>query len=341
MPGDVGPADGFPHRPLDQRDTPLPALAQLGGAAQDAAVKVEVFLDECLGQVAGRAVDHLPAQPVPPRRNVLVGEQRGQPGAEARLAEHDLVEGASGRVQGRQPPPQVRPLRQHAGPGEQVVSLLAVAARDVVPVVPGHRRLQREHSAGGPVGVRQPGQLEHALHMTSERVADASEPLLAVVALVRQRDSSLPEKHQVTLRVARVGVNKEPVQAPDSQSLQPPERLQQLRDGADRPSRRERLADGLRAEQLCPVRIHEARIHVAELPLLAAFWCRRGLFHDLAHRVLSLFSQNPERAVARPVRGDLGPRQPPAVDVPEQVVLRADTGIELVDGDTGWERHAL
>jgi hypothetical protein len=27
--------------------------------------------------------------------------------------------------------------------------------------------------------------------------------------------------------------------------------------------------------------------------------------------------------------------------VPEQVVLRADTGIQLVDGDTGWERHAL
>jgi len=176
--------------------------------------------------------------------------------------------------------------------------------------------------------------------MTDERVADASEPLLPVVALVRQRDSSLLEKHQVTLRVARVGVNKEPVQTPDSQSLQPPERLQQLRNGADGSSRRERLADGLRAEQLCPVRVHETGIQVAELPLLAAFWCRRGLLHDLAHRVLSLFSQNPERAVARPVGGDLGPRQPPAVDVPEQVVLRADAGIELVDGDTGWERHA-
>jgi hypothetical protein len=82
-------------------------------------------------------------------------------------------------------------------------------------------------------------------------------------------------------------------------------------------------------------------IYVAELSLLAAFWCRRGLFHDLAHRVLSLVSQNPERAVARPVGGDRGPRKPPAVDVPEQVVLRADAGIQLVDRDTGWERHAL
>jgi hypothetical protein len=27
--------------------------------------------------------------------------------------------------------------------------------------------------------------------------------------------------------------------------------------------------------------------------------------------------------------------------VPVQVVLRADAGIQLVDGDTGWERHAL
>jgi hypothetical protein len=177
--------------------------------------------------------------------------------------------------------------------------------------------------------------------MTGERVADASEPLLAVVALVRQRDTSLLEKHQVTLWVARIGVNKEPVQTPDSQWLQPPERLQQLRNGADGPGRRERLADGLRAEPLCSVRVHETRIHVAELSLLAALWCRRGLFHDLAYRILSLVSQNPERAVARPVGGDLGPREPPAVDVAEQVVLRPGAGIELVDRDTGWERHAL
>jgi hypothetical protein len=27
--------------------------------------------------------------------------------------------------------------------------------------------------------------------------------------------------------------------------------------------------------------------------------------------------------------------------VPEQVVLRANAGNKLVDGDTGWERHAL
>src|SRR5690242_901771 len=98
--------------------------------------------------------------------------------------------------------------------------------------------------------------------MTGERVADAGEPILAVVALVRQRDSTLLEKHQVTLRVARVGVNKEPIRAPDSQWLQPPERLQQLRDGSDGPSRRERPADGLRAEQRCPVRVHETGIQV-------------------------------------------------------------------------------
>jgi hypothetical protein len=177
--------------------------------------------------------------------------------------------------------------------------------------------------------------------MTSERVADASEPLLAVVALVRQRDSTLLEKHQVTLWVARVGADKEPVQAPDSPWLQPPERLQQLRNGADRPSRREHLADGLRAEPLGPVRVRKTGVQVAELPLLAAFWCRRGVFDDLAHRVLSLVSQHPERAVPRAVGGDLGPREPPPVDVPEQIVLRADAGVQLADVDTGWECHAL
>src|SRR6266487_2315213 len=43
VPADVGSADSFPHRPLDQRDTALPALTQLGGAAQGAAVKVEIL----------------------------------------------------------------------------------------------------------------------------------------------------------------------------------------------------------------------------------------------------------------------------------------------------------
>src|SRR5215472_4870743 len=177
--------------------------------------------------------------------------------------------------------------------------------------------------------------------MTGERVADASEPLLAVVALIRQRNSSLVEKHHVTLRVARVGADKQPVKTPDSQSLQPPERLQQLRNGTDGSSRRERLTDGLRAELLGSFGVHETGIQIAELPLITAFWCRRGLLHDLAHRVLSVFGQNPERAVASPVRGYLGPRKPPAVDVPEQVVLGADAGIELVSGDTGCEGHAL
>ncbi len=172
--------------------------------------------------------------------------------------------------------------------------------------------------------------------MTDERVADASEPVLAVVALVRQRDRSLLEKHHITLRVARVRFDKKPVQTPDSQPLQPSERLQQLRNRADGSCRHERLADGPRAELLCSLGVHETGIQVAELPLLTACRCRRGLFHDLADRFLSLVGQKPERAVTSPVRGDLGP----AVDVPEQVVLRVDAGIKLVDGNTGCQRHA-
>jgi len=155
------------------------------------------------------------------------------------------------------------------------------------------------------------------------------------------RGSSLVEKHHVTLRVAGVGADKQPVKPPDSQARQPPERLQQLRNGTDGSSRRERLTDGLRPELLRSSGVHETGIQVAGLPLLTAFWCRRGLFHDLAHRLLRLFRQNLERAFASPVGGNLGPRQPPPVDVPEQVVLGADSGIELVDGDAGCGRHAL
>jgi hypothetical protein len=145
---------------------------------------------------------------------------------------------------------------------------------------------------------------------------------------------------QVTLRVARIGIDKQLVETPDSLSVQPPERLQQPRNGPNGPSRRETLGDGLPAELLGSSGIHETGIQIAELPLLAAIWCRRGLFHDLAHRFFSLVGQNLERAIASPIRGDLSPRQPPPGCVPEQVVLRADSRIELVHGDTGGERHA-
>ena len=54
-----------------------------------------------------------------------------------------------------------------------------------------------------------------------------------------------------------------------------------------------------------------------------------------ADLLLGLVEQGHERAGGGPVGGDVGGAQPRAVDVPEEVVLDADVGIETGDVDGG------
>ena len=110
-------------------------------------------------------------------------------GSVAPLVEHDLVEGADGRVEGRQPSRQVRSLDESIVPGIEVVGLLLVPAGDLVPVVYRYRRLQREYPLGRLVGLRLLGQFEHAADVGDECLPDAGEAVLTVVALVRQRET--------------------------------------------------------------------------------------------------------------------------------------------------------
>src|SRR5699024_10403012 len=47
VPVDIDLADRLAHRPLDEPDTTLPPVAELGGPAQRTSVEVEVLFDEC------------------------------------------------------------------------------------------------------------------------------------------------------------------------------------------------------------------------------------------------------------------------------------------------------
>jgi hypothetical protein len=59
------------------------------------------------------------------------------------------------------------------------------------------------------------------------------------------------------------------------------------------------------------------------------------LFDDRVHVLLGLLRDEVERPPPRLVLRDLGPFEPAAVDVAEQVVLRADLGAELLERETG------
>ena len=81
--------------------------------------------------------------------------------------------------------------------------------------------------------------------------------------------------------------------------------------------------------------VHEARVQVADLARLGPGFGIPRLFDDRADVLLGLLGDEVERAPARLVFGDLGAFEPGAVDVAEEVVLRADLSTELVERETG------
>ena len=83
--------------------------------------------------------------------------------------------------------------------------------------------------------------------------------------------------------------------------------------------------------------VHEARIEVADHPLIGAGGrgrCR-GLLGDRAQVRLDVVRELAEGAVVGSVRGDLGPREPAAVDETEQIVLRPHAAVEVREQQPG------
>ena len=230
--------------------------------------------------------------------------------------------------------------RLGVGPVVQVVGLLRVAGGDVVPVLRRDRGLQVEDALSAGRGVVEAGEFEHPLDVCDERLADRGEPLLAEVRLVGQRDARLLEEDEVALRVARVVVDEQLVEAAETAALQLADGLQEARDAVHAGRERQLVADRLHAESVDALLVQEAGEEVAELALLGALVGVLRALDDLAHRRLRLLGEDHERAPARLVGGDLGAVEPLAVHVPEQVVLRAGGGVEFVGADAGVERHA-
>ena len=100
---------------------------------------------------------------------------------------------------------------------------------------------------------------------------------------------------------------------------------------------REVVGERADAERLDGRLVHEARVEVADLGRDGARLggAGRDLLDDRAHVLLGGLAQHVEGAVAAAVLGDLRRREPPAVDVCEQVVLGPDVGVDGGGVDTG------
>src|SRR6185312_3850828 len=122
-------------------------------------------------------------------------------------------------------------------------------------------------------------------------------------------------------------------------TLEPAEGAEEFVDGGDRINLGEERFQRLGAQLLDALLVEKARVEVAELSLLRAGLCRLRLDDDVANGLLGLLGQNVERAVARLVVGDRRSRDPLAVHMTKQVVLRADVGVEFRKVDSGAEWH--
>ena len=159
---DVQAADGLPHRAFGERDATLPPCAQLLRAGERGAGERELRVDERCGEVRGERADNARRQPVAPGVEPVGREQAEHAGDELRLADHDGVERADGRVQAGGPGVEQRTVGARTlderGPGGGVVRRLHIAGPNGVPVRGRDLGLEREHAIGPRLRLVETGQ---------------------------------------------------------------------------------------------------------------------------------------------------------------------------------------
>lgn len=340
-------SDGVAHQGLNHGHAALPAVPDLLGARQPAAVELEVLGDQFLGQQPGASVNDPPPCPVLPVGEVRALPQCGERRQEIGLPHDQLVGSRHGDAESTHPagPVEARRLGRQAGEGAQVVGQLGVAALHHVPVRARQPGLQRHNARRGPgVLVRFPavGQGEHRCDVTWVGRQDLGVLVLAVVGLIGQSDARLVQVQQVASRVLRVGVHVEPDTAADPGALACAHRPRQGLAVTGIVDSGQFLAQRLHAALADDLLVQEAGVEVADPALVSAgrIRTRRGrLVEQFANLDLGAIEQGAEGSVGGAVRWHLVAVEPAAVDMTEQIVLWADTTIyigEIKAGTGGW-----
>ena len=226
MPLDVQLSDGVAHQALDDRHGTLPAVADLLGAREPAAVEREVLGHQIVGQQKRAGLDQPPPQPGLPVLECLSRPRRRERRQVIRLAHNQFRDAVRCGAERGDPSGPVESGRFFGQVGEraQVVGEVGVATLDDVPVRGCKLGLERDDPGRRrSVVARTVDKAEHRRDVLGIGGEDLGMLLIAVVGLVGQSEPGLAQVHQVAGGVLGVGVDVNARAAADAGALQRPQ----------------------------------------------------------------------------------------------------------------------
>ena len=292
---DVGLAQHVPDRGFGLAQCALPARPDLRRARDRAAVEVERALDHCGVEIRREVVDDAHAQIVAPYRERHVAESTRQLLEVARLADdHGVVVGDAHHLQ------VARPVdRRSQLPGarqvERVVDLVDVAEVDVRPLRPGEPCLQGHDFRCRAGGVLVPGEREQVHDVLVVLVAHRDE--LGIIAQeivpVRHAQAGLVGIDRVDVGPLGIRLDRHGNGIVDAEDLQVREVIHQRRAALDGVDSTKLGVQRCEPKLLDSRFVHEARMEVADHPLLGARCCARcrGLLGDRAQVRLDVIGE--------------------------------------------------
>ena len=307
-------SDGVAQHALHQPDSALPALADLLGAGELAAIEREVLGDQGVGEDPGPRMDQPPPGPALPVVEILAAPQLGESGQVIRLAHNKFGDRVRCATQRTHPagPVETGGVRLQIGERAQVVGEVGIAPLDHIPMRGSQFGLQRHDPCRGlPVVVGCPAvdQREHPRDVVGVGGQQLGMLLVAIVGLVGQSQARLADVHQVAAGVLRVGVDVGTDPAAHAGALQGTDDGRQRIGVGGLVDRRQLVEQRLHAPPFDRVLVEEAGVQVADALFVGAGRRRgpgfRADFGDqVAHLDLGPVEQRAEGAVGGAVGRD-------------------------------------
>ena len=207
----------------------------------------------------------------------------------------------------------------------------------------GEAGLQGHHPGcrGSRVGVT--GQAQHGFNMRQVCRARLAVALLVVVGLVGQAEAALVEIDDVAVGLAVVGVDDRLERPVDALVSKPAEQGGQLGRVLQPGNGVEEVVQTGEAGRFDRRLVHEGLVEgdnfrsrgraVRPGARGRAGPTGRSRLDDVPQLDLGLLAENVEGSIPAAVGWDLGARDPPSVDVAEEVILWADGGVDVSDAN--------
>ncbi len=333
---DIHLADEIADRAFDGVDAALPARLQLLDAGDGALAELELALHELRRQVRRVGVQQLVAEVDAPVGDRHLGEDLVERFEVARLRDvhrRDFLARNLRAAQERIPIERRHQLRERRAI-VTVVGLLGVAVLHARPVRGGDARLDCVDLLGRAGCVGRLGERQQVAHVRLVLLANAFQlgVVREVIVAIRHAEAGLRHGAEVLGGVLLVDGDEVRERLRDEQALRAADVARDILLRFQRVDARELVLQRLQPARFDRGLVEKARVVVADFLRIAAGRSLgvHGCFEDVAQVALRVFLQLGERAVVGTVGRDLRRRQPAAVDVPIEVVLRPDRLVQVL-----------